>query len=168
MKFKRTSKFRDEGNLRAIKLRAIKIDCTYRRVDTGIPAEISTSATSSSSSGQRTSGQAAPSPPLYMCTTTPSLFIVGLSPSGSCCHLSSGHQERSAVPFIGKDEKSSCSRESYYHWEFNRKNDYTHDNRCNVAMIIFFVKLPTSPDSDEGRQGTIPKPINIISKTKAK
>lgn len=130
MKFKWTSKFRDEGNLRAIKLRAIKIDCTYRRVDTGIPAEISTSATSSSSSGQRTSGQAAPSPPLYMCTTTPSLFIVGLSPSGSCCHLSSGHQDRRVVPFIGKDKQSTCSRESHYHREFNRKNDYTHDNRC--------------------------------------
>lgn len=73
-----------------------KRNCTHRRAGTGIPAGISTSATSSSSSsssGQRASGQAAPSPPLYMCTTTPSLFIVGLSPSGSCCHLSCGLQE---------------------------------------------------------------------------
>lgn len=49
-------------------------NCTYRQGDTEIPAEISTSATSSSSSGRRASGQAAPSPPLYMRTTTPSLL----------------------------------------------------------------------------------------------
>lgn len=51
-------------------------NCTYQQVDTGILAKISTSATSSSSSsGQRASEQAAPSPPLYMCTTTPAHFI---------------------------------------------------------------------------------------------
>jgi len=44
-----------------------------------------------------------------MCTTTPSLFIVRLSPSGSWCHLSREYQESGrSEEYVasGKTEKS--------------------------------------------------------------
>lgn len=79
------------------------------------------------------------STPLYVHHHSFPLHIVGLSPSGSCCHLLNEHQERNKVLFIREDKELIVK--SHYYLEFNCKNYYTCVIIILQIIITLFVKL---------------------------